>query len=91
MDHDEDAAQLLRRGVPEHFGMQGWTYDRELLSLLVDEIRSLHSTFIAVHNKGKGFKVTPMPRPVTAMDRVERRERLARHEKRVALVLPPQS
>lgn len=79
---------MLERGIPETFNMRGWTYDRELLTLLVDEIRSLHSTLVAVNSrKGKGFPVKPMPRPVTALDRVARRSRLARHEDLVARVM----
>lgn len=66
--------------------MAGWTHSRELLSLLIEEIRSMHSTLVAIHNKGKGFPVTPLPRPVTALDRVRRRRRMARHEELVAVV-----
>jgi uncharacterized membrane protein YkvA (DUF1232 family) len=76
---------LLDRGIPDHFGLAGWTHDCELLTLLVDEIRSLHSTLVAVNSRrGKGFKFAPMPRPVTALDRVQRRRRLARHDDLVA-------
>jgi hypothetical protein len=77
----------MRRGEAKTFGMRDWTYDRELLSLLIDEIRSLHSTFVAANNKGKGFSVTPMPRPVTALDRLKKHERWSRHDERVRLVL----
>lgn len=84
LDSESDVEELLARGEAEHFGMAGWTHDRELLSLLIEEIRSLHSTLVAVHNKGKGFPLTPMPRPVTALQRVERRQRFARHDDLVA-------
>lgn len=86
LDNEEDAEKLLERGLPDHFGMAGWTHDRELLTLLVDEIRSLHSTLVAVNSRGKGFKFSPMPRPVTALDRVQRRIRMARHDELVAKV-----
>lgn len=67
--------------------MRDWTFERELLSVLIDEIRSLHSTVYSAHG-GKNFPFKPMPRPVTALDRAQRRARVARHEARVALVLP---
>ncbi len=67
--------------------MRDWTYERELLSALIDEVRMLHATVYSAHG-GKNFPYKPMPRPVTALDRIERRERLARHEARVRLVLP---
>lgn len=86
MDSEADVEELLARGEAPHFGMAGWTHDRELLTLLIEEIRSLHSTVVAVNNKGKGFPVTPLPRPVTALQRVQRRERLARHHNLVALI-----
>lgn len=86
MDSDTDVEELLTRGEPDHFGMAGWTHDRELLTVLIEEIRSLHSTLVAVHNKGKGFPLTPMPRPVTALQRVQRRHRLARHDDLVARI-----
>ncbi len=67
--------------------MRDWTFERELLSVLIDEVRSMHATLYSA-NGGKNFPFKPMPRPVTALDRVARRERLARHEDRVRLVLP---
>lgn len=92
LDSEEDAEELLRRGESTTFGMKDWTYDRELLTLLVEEIRSMHSTLVAAHSKGgKGFSVTPLPRPVTAIDRVQRRQRLQRHNDLVRLVMPTSS
>lgn len=91
MDSEEDAAELLARGQAEQFGMRDWTHTRELLTVLVEEIRSLHSSLIAINNRGRGFKVSPLPRPVTAIDRVERRQRQARHLERVRMVLPDSS
>lgn len=87
LDHEEDAAELLARGTPKSFGMKDWTFERELLSALIDEVRQMHSTLYSAHG-GKNFPYKPMPRPVTALDRIERREKLARHEQRVRLVLP---
>jgi hypothetical protein len=81
---------LLARGEATTFGMRDWTYDRELLTLLVDEIRSLHSTLIGVNSKGRAPKFSPLPRPVTAVDRVQRRQRMQRHHTLVALVRPVQ-
>jgi hypothetical protein len=92
LDNEEDAAELLKRGEVTTFGMRDWTYDRELLSLLIEEIRSFHSTMVAVNTKNrKGFTVSPMPRPVTALDRLKRRERWTRHDELVRKVRPQQT
>lgn len=89
LEHDEDAAELLKRGETTTFGMRDWTYERELLSALVDAVRSMHSTLHAVHSKNhKGFDVKPMPRPVTALDRIRKRQRWDRHAELVRAVLP---
>lgn len=88
LDNEQDAEELLARGEATTFGMRDWTYDRELLTLLVDEIRSLHATLIAVNSRGRSPKFSPLPRPVTAVDRVQRRQRLQRHHTLVALVRP---
>lgn len=87
LDNERDAAELVKRGESTTFGMRDWTYERELLTLLIEEIRSLHSTLVSAHG-GKGFKVNPLPRPVTAVDRLRRRERWARHDDLVRKVLP---
>lgn len=87
LDCEEDAAELRSRGEPTGFGMRDWTYERELLSTLIDEVRSMHATLYTAHG-GKDFPFTPTPRPRTALDRIERRERYARHEQRIKLVLP---
>lgn len=88
LDSEEDAAVLLERGEPTTFGMRDWTYERELLSALVDSVRSLHSSFVAANTKGgKGFEVKPLPRPVTAIDRIKKRQRWQRHHELARLVL----
>ncbi|HEX5525170.1 MAG TPA: hypothetical protein VFX53_17125 [Pedococcus sp.] len=89
LDNEDDAAELLKRGEAATFGMHGWTYERELLSSLVEAVRAMHSTLVAVNSKGhKGFTVKPLPRPVTAMDRLKKRQRWHRHDELVAKVLP---
>lgn len=67
--------------------MRDWTHERELLSLLIDEVRSMHGTVYSSAG-GKNFPTKPMPRPVTALQRVERRQKLDRHKERVRLVIP---
>jgi hypothetical protein len=65
--------------------MRDWTYERELLTVLIDEVRSMHATLFKAHG-GKKFPFKPMPRPVTALERVERKQILSRHEQRVRLM-----
>lgn len=91
MDSEEDVVELLARGTDETFGMRDWDHHRELLTLLVEEIRSMHSTLVAIHSEGKGFPVSSLPRPVTALDRIQRRAQRARHQERIRLVLPEHS
>jgi len=89
-DDDDVAAELIARGGDEvarkrseRFGLEGWTYERELLVGITEVLLSVRSTLIAVNTpKGKAPpKVKPLPRPRTAMDRVEALQRqAARHE-----------
>lgn len=87
LDNEEDAAALLADGEPSSFGMRDWTHERDLLSTLIDEVRLMHATLYSSHG-GKNFPFKPMPRPVTALQRVDRRQKLDRHRERVRLVIP---
>ena len=64
-----------------------WSTQVELLSVIADRLGEL----IAAHAATKGAKVKPprpMPRPVTALQRVERRRRETKHRALAARVLP---
>lgn len=75
---DEDTALALIEqqehvdtARPSRFGMEGWTYERELLVGITEAIMSLRAVTLGVNSKnGKVPKVHPLPRPKTAVDRV---------------------
>lgn len=71
-------------GAGKGFGMQGWTYERELLTTVVDVLGQIHATLIQVNSENARRPVVePMRRPKTALDRVEAKRSVAEHEERV--------
>lgn len=91
LEDEETAASLSERS--EHttgsFGMVGWTYERELLTTICDLLLQLHATFIQANSEdGHRPPVDPMPRPKTALDRVEARMAREAHRQRVRLLRP---
>lgn len=88
---DEDAVAALQAEPdgPSAFGMQGWTYERELLTTVVDVLGQLHASFIQANSDdGKRPKVEPMLRPRTALDRMRSRQVLEEHRNLVRLLRP---
>lgn len=71
--------------------MSQWSLTAGLLATLIDEVRGLRFITQAVNSKQKPRPPMPYPRPQTAMDRVRRQEREARHRSLVARVLPHKS
>lgn len=90
LDHEESAAELLRGGpASTRFGMLGWTYERDLLTSILDSMAHLNATLIQVNSKdGQRPTVNPSPRPRTAIDRLEAREALEAHRQRVRMWAP---
>lgn len=94
MLEDEDSVeQLLARTKDEDstnvFGMQGWTYERELLTTIVDALGQLHATLIQVNSdNGRRPDIPMLGRPKTAIDRVEKRRAWTEHKKRVSMLIP---
>lgn len=72
---DEELAERLAEIEPaKSFGMAEWTPERALLTVAVEWLQALYSITVAANSKnGKGPPVKPMPRPVTAVDRWEKR------------------
>lgn len=76
LDDEEIAERLLSEpdGPARAMDLVGWTYDRELLAGIFEAILRLTSITIAANSKdGKVPKVTPLPRPQTAVQRVRLR------------------
>lgn len=69
--------------------LAGWTTDHELLTTIIDILNHLHATLIQVNDeKGRRPDVQPMPRPITALAKVEVRQAVAHHRELVAKFLP---
>lgn len=64
-----------------------FTPEVDLLSTLVDRVGELTQAVVAAAG-AQPRKVTPVPRPKTAVDRVRARRSLAKHRRLVARVLP---
>ncbi len=87
----ENASKRLvnKKDTPKSFGMLDWTYERELLTTVCDLLQQLHASFIQANSDGgKRPKVEPMPRPKTALDRLEARQVVEEHRSLVRLMLP---
>lgn len=67
----------------------GWTTDHDLLTTIIDVLNNLHATLIQV-NDGKGRRpdVAPLPRPATALAKVEAKQLIENHRRLVAMLLP---
>lgn len=94
-DDEEVAARLVERESEEgrdrkvRFGMEEWTYERELLVGITEALMSLRAVLIGVNSpKGKVPKVDPLPRPTTALDRIRERRRREQMSELVAQLTP---
>lgn len=91
MSDADSVVELLERSgtEPTTFGTLGWTYERELLTLIVDILNQMHATLVQVNSdNGKRPPVEPMRRPVTVLDKVEAQQGLLAHQERVRKFLP---
>lgn len=90
MAADEDLAEAILTaddGKPRKATrrISEFSPDVELLSLLNDRVAELIQVTVATRG-GKARKVTPMPRPTTAVEKVRARRRQKKHEWTVARV-----
>ncbi|GGM75489.1 hypothetical protein GCM10012275_52720 [Longimycelium tulufanense] len=70
-------------------GLDQWSRTEELLTYVVEEIRNLRAVTIAAHSeRGRVPRVQPLPRPKTALERLEEREAMEIHRSIVRQVLP---
>ncbi len=67
--------------------MSEFSAEVELLSVIADRLAELTQT-VAATAGAKPHRIKPMPRPQTAMDRVQKRRRLRKHQSLVARLLP---
>ncbi|MFE0021904.1 hypothetical protein [Amycolatopsis sp. NPDC059021] len=81
-DADHHAGNRPRRTVDAHT----WTPERAALTDVADILLTIRATLDAQHS-GQSQKVTPMPRPRLARDRIEAADAIQRHRDRVRLML----
>ena len=67
--------------------MTEWTPETELLSIVGDRLAELIQT-VAASAGAKPRHITPLPRPVSAIDRARHSDRIRKHHALVARVLP---
>lgn len=90
-DGDSVAEMLRRSGGKDSrsFGLVGWTYERELLTLIVDVLNQMHATIVQANSTdGKRPAVEMLKRPITALNKIEARQTARDHQERVAKFLP---
>lgn len=95
-DDDELAARIAERtgekpnGKKQGVPLLSWTAQREQTATLTDVMVSVRQQILAGQlKKGKAPpRVSPAPRPRTALQRAEARRDLTRHRSIVATVLP---
>lgn len=93
VEDEEYAEAVLRhdtdepRTKPRRF-MNEWSVEVELLSQLLDRVGELIAVSMVAAGAKKAPKVPPAPRPMTAIERVRNRLRVANHNTLVARVLP---
>lgn len=93
---DEDLArQILESGEeppakPRSPRLTEWGPDVQVMAEVRDLLASLLAVTVKAHG-GKPPKPTPYPRPETALQRVKRRVRFARHSELVRRALPGRS
>lgn len=77
LDDEEVARKMLADtdgGPRRAMDMQGWTYERELLTAILESVQRLTAITIAANSKdGKAPRVPPLPRPETAVQRIRLR------------------
>lgn len=88
-DDDDLAPYLAEMPTKKHFGLTGWSSEIELLTSISGLLEAILSRTIAGQSKnGKGPKVTPSPRPRTAIDRLEQKNLERQHESIVSQLIP---
>jgi hypothetical protein len=89
---DDELAQQLssqpRPNVRSVRRMTEWSVEVELLSVVADRLAEL-AQVVATSRGAKRTRVAPMPRPLTAGQRLEVRQRHSKHLSLVSRVLPP--
>lgn len=92
---DEDSvAELLKRQSTDGddappMSFVDWTPERDLLTTIADILNQLHATLVAVNSKkGDRPNIEPLPRPISVVEKVERKQIKEMHNDIVSKFLP---
>jgi hypothetical protein len=92
MEDPEAVERLMQRssgGDKKGLTLVGWRTEHDLLTTIIDLLNHLHATLIQVNDeKGRRPDVTLMPRPGTALTKVEAKKAIQQHRDLVARFLP---
>lgn len=87
---DPESVELIAQQMKDHpdeghkVGMLGWTAELNLLATIVDVLSEVHATLIQINSEGhKRPPVAHLPRPVSAVAKVEAKQALTEHKQRV--------
>lgn len=86
LDSDEYAETLYlmrEQNKDKERTMLGHSAVVDALYEVADRVGSLLAVTVSVNNDGKAPEIPPMPRPVTALDRVKDKVFMKRHKSRV--------
>lgn len=94
MSDEDSVAELLKRQSTDGddappMSFVDWTPERDLLTTIGDILNQLHATLIAANSKnGDRPSTDPLPRPVSVVEKVERRQIIELHDDIVSKFLP---
>lgn len=90
MQDPEAVENLMRKsGKDKGLSLVDWRTEHDLLTTIIDLLNNLHATLIQVNDeKGRRPDVQPMPRPHTALNKVEAKQAVQSHFELVAKFLP---
>jgi hypothetical protein len=90
MEDPESVERMLRKSDKKNkIPLVGWRTEHDLLTTIIDLLNSMHATLIQVNDeKGRRPEVHPMPRPHTALTKVEAKQAIRQHFELVSKFLP---
>lgn len=89
MNDPEAVEELVKKSGKKEMSLAGWKTEHDLLTTIIDVLNNLHASLIQVNDeKGRRPEVAPMPRPATALTKVESKHAMQQHLELVAKFRP---